>query len=458
MYFNGESILVLGLGISGISTVKALDKLGGKILISDSKSEEELKDILSELDGIEYEGYFSGAKLDLDKVEIIVKSPGIKPSNDTLVKAREKNIEIMTDLELAYRVSPTDNIITITGTNGKTTTTTIIGDIFKKAGKNVYLAGNIGYGILEKIVDAKEEDVFIIEASSFQLEDTSEFRPKIGLILNITPDHLDWHGSMENYIKSKKKIFANQRKDDLMVLNIEDATLKASEDEIKGNLIWFSVNGKLDEGICIEDGKIVYNTKGSSLEIMNVSDIPLLGKHNIENVMGSIGVSLGFGLDVKTIKTAIMEFKAVEHRIEYVDEIGGIRFYNDSKGTNPESTIKAIEAMDRETILIAGGYDKGSDYLDMMKSFDGKIKALVLMGETRDRIKAQAVESGYDERNIYYVEDMNQAVGKSFDLSSDGMNVLLSPACASWGMYNNYEERGRDFKGLVKNIKGDKVE
>lgn len=450
MYLKNKKVLVLGLGISGLSIVKALDKLQAEISVYDSKSEEELADFFSKVKGIGLRKYLNNKKIDLGNVDLIVKSPGVPPNIPIIVEAKKRNIEIITDLELAYRVSPTENIICITGTNGKTTTTTLTGDIFKNKGKNTFAVGNIGVGILDKIIDAKEEDVFVIEASSFQLEDTKEFKPKISLILNITPDHLTWHGSLDNYIQAKKKAIINQEENDYTILNYNDKILRDLGDKIKSNVIWFSVEEKLNSGVYIEDGYIVIKEKDEIINVMKVEEVNLPGKHNLENVLGSIGIAWAMKVDIESIKNTVKNFKGVEHRIEYVKTINEVSYYNDSKGTNPDSTIKAIEALDAPIILIAGGYDKGSEFHELIKSFNGKIKELILLGETREKIKKSGIDNGFN--NIHLVKDMKEAVKLSSELASLKDNVLLSPACASWGMYNNFEERGRDFKNSVYSL------
>lgn len=450
MYLKNKKVLVLGLGISGLSIVKALDKLQAKIIVYDSKSEEELTDFFDQVKRIDLQKYLNNKEINLESIDLIVKSPGITHDIPIIIEAKKRNIEIITDLELAYRIAPTKNIISITGTNGKTTTTTLVGEIFKDKGFNTFVVGNIGIGILDNMVYAKKEDIFIIEASSFQLEDTKSFKPKVSLIINITPDHLTWHGTLENYIKAKKKNIVNQDKDDYTILNYDDKILRNLESQLNSNLIWFSVKEKLDQGIFIEEGYIVIKDKRETVKVMRVGEVTLPGKHNLENILASIAIAWVMKIDMESMKNTIKKFKGVEHRIEYVKTINEVSYYNDSKGTNPDSTIKAIEAINPPIILIAGGYDKGSEFDELIKSFNGKIKELILFGETKEKIKKAAVENGFN--NIYLVKDMKEAVKLSFELGIAKDNVLLSPACASWGMYNNFEERGIDFKNSVYNL------
>ncbi len=450
MDLKNKNVLVLGLGISGLSIVKALDKLQAEIIVHDSKSEEELGLFFQQIKEIKLIKYLNNEEINLANIDLIVKSPGIPHNIPIIVEAKKRNIEIITDLELAYRISPTENLISITGTNGKTTTTTLAGEIFQDSGLMPFVVGNIGVGILDKMVEAKTEDIFIIESSSFQLEDTKYFRPKVSLILNITSDHLSWHGNLENYIEAKKKSIVNQEENDYTILNYDDRVLRNLGEQLISNIIWFSVEEKLDQGVYIDNGYIIIKEGEDTIKIMKLEDVNLPGKHNLENVLASIAIAYAMEVDMETVKNTIMGFKGVEHRIEYVRTIDEISFYNDSKGTNPDSTVKAIEALKPPIILIAGGYDKGSEFDELIKSFNGKVKDLILLGETREKIEKSGRKNGFN--NIHLVDDMKQAVKLSYELASSNDNVLLSPACASWGMYNNFEERGIDFKDSVYSL------
>lgn len=451
MELKEKKVLVIGLGISGISAIKALHKLGAKIYISDSKDESELVEILKEISHIEYNSYFNKNILNLSTFDLIVKSPGVPPNIDLIKRAKRENIEVIGDIELAYRISRTKNLIAITGTNGKTTTTTLVGQIFQKNNKNTYLAGNIGIGILDVILQANEEDIIVIEASSFQLEHSETFKPKVSLILNISPDHLNWHGSYNNYINSKLKIFKNQDYSDFLVLNYDDHVLKTINADT--NIIWFSTKQNLETGIYLDGDNIIINYKDYNFKFINCANLLIKGRHNIENIMGSIGIALAMDLNLDLVKEAIMEFKGVEHRLEFVCEFNGLKFYNDSKGTNPESTIKAIESFQEGIILIAGGYNKDSDFNGLFNSFNNKVKSLVLLGETKDSIKKTALEHNF--KRVHLVDNMEQAVKLAYNLAKEGDNILLSPACASWDMYKNFEDRGHDFKNIVGSLRED---
>lgn len=450
MYLKNKNILVVGLGITGVSALKTLEKLGANIYLYDSKSESDLREYLDKVGDISLVKYLAGEKPVLKDIDLILKSPGVPPDISLLDEAREIGIEIITDLEMYYRIKSGKNMIAITGTNGKTTTTILTAELFKKAGYNTYIAGNIGIGILDNVFDIKDEDILIVEASSFQLEDTVDFKAHISAIVNISPDHISWHGDFQNYINSKKKILINQDKDDYTILNYDDKLLREIGESLNSNTIWFSVNEALEEGAFIEDDWIVLRKNCDTKKIIKIDEIQIPGKHNLENVLTSLCIASIMGLSIESIGEALRGFKGVEHRIEYVMTKEDISFYNDSKGTNPESTIKAIEALDKPIILIAGGYDKGSEFDELIDSFKGKVKGLVLLGETRDKIKKSAIKKGFNR--VHLVDDMDQAVNLSYKLGKSGDIVLLSPACASWGMYSNFEERGKDFKNIVESL------
>ncbi len=450
MNLKDKTILVLGLGVSGVSTVKALNKLGSKIIISDLKTEIQLKEYIDQLKGIDAKYVLGTNDLDLRDIDLVIKSPIVPLDVPILRKANEHGIEVITDLELAYRIS-SNKFIVITGTNGKTTTTTLIGEILKTCGKKCHVCGNIGVGVLWEVINSDQEDVFVIEASSFQLENTKAFKPKVSVIINITPDHITWHRSFEKYIEAKKKIFVNQDEHDFTILNYDDPILRELGNEINSKIIYFSQREILECGIYLKDDYVVYNNGKTIIPIINHNDIKIPGRHNLENVMAAISSCMAIDIDKEAIIKTLKSFKGVEHRLEYVDTINGINFYNDSKGTNPYSSIAALEAINEPIVLIAGGYDKGSQFEQFIKSFNGKVYSLILLGQTAEKIKTTAIDMGFND--IHIVKDMKEAVNKSFDISKKGYNVLLSPACASWGMYNNYEERGKDFKYLVENLR-----
>lgn len=436
---ENKNILIMGFGVTGKSSLKFLREFPVKIYIYDKKID--LQSLKVDEDFIIFKDE------DLDKIDLIVKSPGIYPFDDLLVKAREKNIEIISDIELSYRYLKTDNVVAVTGTNGKTTTTTIVGDILKRKAKT-FVVGNIGRGILEITKEAKKDDFVVIEASSFQLEDTIKFKPHIALLTYVTSDHLDWHKTTENYVNAKFKIFANQDENDFAILNYEDRKL-AKKYNIKAQKYYFSMEKISEKGSYFEDGKIYYNDGKSTEEILEVKDLKIPGVHNIKNVMAAIIIAKLFGIDSYTIKRSISSFTGVEHRIEFVRELHGVKYYNDSKGTNPDSTEVAIAAMDGNVILIAGGYDKNSNFDNLIEKSKDKLKTVILLGETADKISNSCKKSDVE---FYIVKDLNKAVELAKKLSLKGEDVLLSPACASWDMYSNYEARGRHFKDLVREL------
>lgn len=452
MKIRNKEVLIVGLGISGLASIKTLNRLGAKISIADSKEEEDLEKALKSIGEIKFKQYLGDniKDLDLARIDLIIKSPGIPPRMELIRKAREANIPIITDIELGYLLAPTDKIISISGTNGKTTTTSLVGEILKEGNLNSFVVGNIGVGILQEIEKVKEDDILLIEASSYQLENTKNFKPRISLLLNISKDHLDWHGSYENYIKAKKKIFKNQDKDDYIVLNYDDEIIRSFSKEIEARIIWFSLDRKLDKGIYLDGENIIINNGRKKIKLMERSEVKILGRHNLENILGSIGIAYALALDPKIVKKAIKNFKGVEHRLEFVQEKKGVTYYNDSKGTNVGSSIKAIEAIDNPIILIAGGYDENSEFDNLIKSLN-KVKALILLGETKEKIRETAINYGFEK--YYLVEDMKEAVELAYKLSSKGDSILLSPACASWDMYTSFEARGHDFKRLVLNLR-----
>ena len=444
------NVLVVGLGVSGIACIKGLSKTGAKIYAFDDSKKDNLKDRLKEAEGIEVEYFFGSEeinKINFENLDYAIKSPGIKYETPIIEKLINNNIEVISDIEAAYRVTNSP-IVSVTGTNGKTTTTTLIGEMVRESKKPYKVTGNIGFGIYYDALTAKEEEILVAEVSSFQLAGTSKYKPHISVLTNITPDHLDYHHTVENYIEAKFKNVINQDENDYAILNYEDETIRNYSDKIKAKKIFFSSERILEDGIYSENGQMFYRTGNNKLSIINTKDIFIPGKHNLENAMAAGGAAIALGIDIEVISRVLREFKGVEHRLEFTGEYKKVKFYNDSKGTNPDASIKAIQGIEKPIILIAGGYDKKSSYDDFIKAFDNKVKALILLGQTAEDIQKCALKYGFE--NIYRVETMDEAVKKSFELAEEGDNVVLSPACASWGMYPNYEVRGRDFKERVE--------
>lgn len=429
----------MGFGVTGKAALKFLKEFPCKIYVYDSN--EDLQKLNVEDDFIIFK------EEDLEKIDLIVKSPGIYPFHELLNKAREKNIEIISDIELSYRNLKTDKVIAVTGTNGKTTTTTIIGDILKRIAKT-YVVGNIGRGILEITSEAKADDYVVIEASSFQLEDTIDFKAHIALLTYVTSDHLDWHKTTKNYVDAKFKIFKNQDENDFAILNYEDKEL-ANEYDLKAEKYYFSMEKISEKGAYFDQGKIYFNDGKNIEEVLDAHDIKIPGDHNIKNIMAAIIACKLLNIDLDIIKKSITSFTGVEHRIEFVRELRGVKYYNDSKGTNPDSTEVAVAAMDGDVILIAGGYDKGADFDDLIEKSKDKIKTAILFGQTAEKISNSCKKNDLE---FYITKDLNKAVELAEKLSSEGDDVLLSPACASWDMYSDYEVRGQHFKDLVKEL------
>lgn len=451
MELANKDILIMGLGLTGISNIKTINKLNGNIILYDEKKEEDLVEGLKQISDISMKKYLGGKEVNLDNIDLVVKNPGIPFDNKIILEAKKRDIDVVTDLELAYRLNLTENLIVITGTNGKTTTTALVGEIFKNANKKTHVVGNIGLGIMWELYNGEKDDIAVVEASSFQLDGTDKLKPKVGAILNITEDHINWHKTYENYFKAKQKVFVNQDSDDFIVLNYDDGKLRDLKDNINSNIIWFSRKEKLENGIYLIDNYIFSNLDGIEKKIIDINDLKILGNHNIENAMASIAIALAMKIDIDIIVNTLREFKAVEHRIEYVTEINGVKYYNDSKGTNTDASIKAIEAINENIILIAGGADKKSSYDDFIISFKNRVKELILLGETKYDIEKIAKIHGFN--NITIVDTMKEAVSKANKLAIEGDNVLLSPACASLDMYPNFETRGKDFKENILKLK-----
>lgn len=452
MELKNKQVLILGLSVTGISAVAALSSKGAKVTVMDMKTSEELSETLKRLEHHRDVTYLlEKNEIVLDGFDFILKSPGIPPHHPILVEARKKKLEILSDLELAYRMTGGSHYYAITGTNGKTTTTVLLGEIIKNSGAESYVVGNIGVGILDRTLSSSSEDVFVIEASSFQLEDTTSFAPHIAAITNFSPDHLDWHGSYENYVNAKLKISCNQNSNDYLLLNRDDSESKKLNVKTMAKILYFSKADFGGDGVfCRQD--TIFIREGMKIdEIMPISEIQILGDHNLENVLCAVGMAYFGGVSKDVIRSSVSNFKGVEHRIEFVREVNRSRYYNDSKGTNPASTIKALQAMENPVILIAGGYDKGVNFDELTELFYKKVELLILMGATKDQMRASALRAGFD--NIQFVENMEEAVNLANISSSKGTDILLSPACASWGMYQNYEERGKDFKNLVLKLK-----
>jgi len=450
MELNRKRVLVIGMARSGISVAKILDQLGAYVIMNDLKEEKKLTDLINDVKPYVKEFILGNHVTNFDAIDLIVLSPGVPLDIEPIKKAKKEGIRIIGELELAYNLLEGE-FIGITGTNGKTTTTALVGEIFDNAGIHNHVVGNIGLPVISKMFESYEETYLITEVSSFQLETVETFKPKIAAILNITPDHLNRHKTMESYIDAKKKIFVNQKNHDYLVLNYDqEITKKIGEEALEVNVIYFSLKNILTEGIYVKENEIVIKDGSLELSVCKVEDILILGDHNIENALAATAIAYFAGISIEVIAKTLRSFKGVEHRIEYVRTINDVKFYNDSKGTNPEATIKAIKAMTGDTLLIAGGMDKGSNFDTLIEAFEEKVTTLVVFGETKNIIKEAAEKNSQCE--IYVVDTLKEAIMKSIDVSKPGDSILLSPACASWDMYESYEHRGQEFKNVVLEI------
>ncbi|MCH4890219.1 UDP-N-acetylmuramoyl-L-alanine--D-glutamate ligase [Acidaminobacter sp. JC074] len=433
--FKDKKIIVVGMARSGISAAKALIEAGADVTVNDSKADIEIDfEVKKDLGG-------PPSSLDYD---IMVLSPGVPTDLPFVLEAKSK-MKVIGALEVGYLLSK-GRFYGITGTNGKTTTTTLTYEIFKAGECDAYAVGNIGNSVASVALETTEKSHLITEVSSFQLESIDQFKVHIAAILNFAPDHLNRHKTMENYIDSKCRIAENQTSDDYLLLNYDnEGTRDLDTSRFKSKVIYFS-KSPLKEGFYIEDDHIVADFNGK-IKLLPLSLIHVPGDHNLENILAAIGIAYLAGVSTEAMHKAIDAFRGVAHRIEYVGTHQGIKCYNDSKGTNPDSSIVAVKAMTSPTLLIAGGMDKGSEF-DEFVSYFKHVKSLILLGETKEKIAEAAKKTGFDK--IIFVETMDQAVEKAFEIGDRGDILLLSPACASWDMYPSFEVRGEHFKSCLE--------
>lgn len=451
MELKDKTVFVAGTGISGIGATKLLNAVGANVILYDGKESLKKEDVQEKLKGGKAEIIIGALEDDcIEKCDLCVLSPGISAFGPLAERFVQKEIPIWGEIELAYAVSK-GRIAAITGTNGKTTTTALVGEILKAYYDSTFVVGNIGIPFTNVALETREDSVIAAEISSFQLETIHDFHPAVSAVLNITPDHLDRHGTLENYANTKLKISMNQTKEDVIVLNYDDEMTRDMAGRTNARVVFFSRLTNLEEGICLVEDKFVIREGGKELFVCHLDDLKLLGGHNHENVLAAIGITYYMGVPVEVIGKVVASFAGVEHRIEYVDTINGVAYYNDSKGTNPDAAIKGIQAMKTKTVLIGGGYDKGASYKEWIEAFDGKVKKLVLVGATAKKIQKEAQECGFYDTII--VDTFEDAVMTCAREAKEGESVLLSPACASWGMFPNFEVRGRLFKELVKSLK-----
>lgn len=468
--YRGQQVVVLGLAKSGVQVAKTLYEHGAIVTVNDRKNRQECPEA-SQLEALGISVICGGHPEGLihSEVKLVVKNPGIPYTAPPVVKAIDLGIDVVTEIEVAYHLCQAP-IIGVTGSNGKTTTTTWIGNILEAAGLNPIVAGNIGTPLSEACKDAEPHNWMVVELSSFQLKGTQEFTPKIGCLLNIAETHLDYHGTMDDYIASKAKLFAGQSESDIAVINWDDPVCRELVPYIKARLIPFSMTEELQsEGVYIHPSfvpdvedclkrSILYRDAQDQLRtIIEVDEIALPGRFNIENALAAIAVSLAAGADSEGLREPLRSFRGVEHRLEYVEVKQGVTYYNNSKATNSKATTMALGAISAPIVLIAGGLDRGSDYMELLPVFSDKVKAVVAIGQTKEKIGHIAALAGLTDIRLVDTGDsatevLRAAIIEAASLAESGDVVLLSPACASWDMFASYEERGRIFKEVVHTL------
>lgn len=452
MNLQDKRIIVVGAGLSGQAVAEFLITKQAHVTLTDVRTKEQLGAAAAPLEKI-------GVLLKLgeyplvskEEYDLLVVSPGVPLTVLPVVQAKEAGIPVLGELELAFRFAKTP-IVAITGTNGKTTTTSLIGQMFRDAGYRTLVGGNIGLPLVAEVEKYTADDIVIAEVSSFQLETTETFAPKVALILNITPDHLDRHGSMEEYIRAKARIFTQQKDNDWTVLNYDDPITKKLASECPGQVIFFSRQHILDKGIFIQNGKIMVADAKGKYEIADTDILKIPGNHNLENALAATAAGFAMGLAPEKIVQTLSTFAGVAHRLETVAIINDVKYVNDSKGTNPDAAIKALEAYTVPIVLIAGGKNKGVSFADFASKIKERVRVLITLGVHGYQIEEAAREKGFT--NIYQAKDYQEAVKLAHDLAQPGEVVLLSPACTSWDMFKNFEERGELFKKLVLEIQG----
>jgi UDP-N-acetylmuramoylalanine--D-glutamate ligase len=452
---DGKKFLVVGAGISGVAAAELLIRRGRPVILYDGKEGLDIEEVRKKSPFLEQVEVLAGElpKEAVEACDVAVLSPGVPMDIPAVEQMRAAGLELWGEIELAYAFEQ-GKVLAVTGTNGKTTTTSLLGAIMEHAGLDVKVVGNIGVPYTSLVSGTTKDSVTVAEISSFQLETVHEFCPQVSAILNITPDHLNRHHTMDNYRQAKERIAANQGAGQFCILNYEDAALKEFSSKVNAQIVFFSSKRELGQGIYLDNGKIIWAWDEKKETVCHVKELKLIGMHNYENVMAAAAMALVSGVPLEKIREALVTFSAVEHRIEYVVTKRGVRFYNDSKGTNPDAAIQAVRAMEWPTLLIGGGYDKDSEYEDWINAFDGKVKKLVLLGATREKIRDTAVRLGYPENDIILTDSLQEAVSACFTHAVSGDAVLLSPACASWGMFQNYEQRGKIFKELARALEG----
>ncbi len=449
-----KRVLVVGLGKSGVASALFLKQKGARVIVSDSKTPDQLKDEIPRLldEGIVVETGGHGDRT-FQNQDLIVVSPGVPLDAPPLMQARALGEKIIGEVELAAQFFP-GSIIAITGSNGKTTTTTLAGEVVKNGGFPTLVGGNIGTPAISLVEDATADTIAVLEVSSFQLETIETFCPHIAVVLNVTPDHLDRHRTFTAYTDAKARIFENQQPKDFAVLNADDPTCVGMASRTRAQVFWFSRKKEVAQGAYVRDGRILFRDQTGQREIMQVSEIPLKGAHNVENVLAAVCVGLLSDVEPRRISKAVREFRAVEHRLEHVASINGVEYYNDSKATNVDATIKALESFPANIHLILGGKDKGSDYTVLNDLLRQRVKRVYTIGAAAAKIESQIKGAA----EILHAETLENAIRRASDVAQPGDIVLLAPACASFDQFRNYEHRGKVFKEVVHSLADTKVE
>lgn len=447
---RNKKILVVGLGRTGRATLEMLDGKCCELYAQDSKTREQMDEALVALIDRSCKDAFLGYVPDETKFDYVIMSPGVSPELEFVKKAEQAGAEVIGELELAYRLCK-GIFVAITGTNGKTTTTSLVGEIFERSKRKTSVVGNIGKAVIGAALEATKDDWLVTEVSSFQLETTRKFRPLVSAILNLTPDHLNRHHTMEAYGAAKAKIFANQNKEQYLIINYDDKLCFDLAKDAECTVVPFSRKSKLDYGVILENNKIYVNDKDNKVYICDKRDIRIIGDHNVENVLAAVGICYFAGIAKEVIAEGIRNFGGVEHRIEFCAEIRGVKYYNDSKGTNVDASLTALRAIKENIILIAGGDGKQQNFDEFTSNFDGAVKKLLLFGRDAHIIAESADKFGFNDYENF--STLDECVERANELAQSGDTVLLSPACASWDMYESYERRGEHFKRCVEKLK-----
>ena len=452
MNWEGKKVLVVGMARSGVAAAQLLRAYGAEVTVNDNKTEAEMGDQLRPLDGLQLERKFGrGAMSLLEGKDALIVSPGIPDTTPFVVKAREMGIYVIGELELAAQLAR-GTLVSVTGTNGKTTTVSLLGEICQNNGKVTHVVGNIGYPFSLAALVSRQEDMIICEVSSFQMETADTFHPHVAVLTNISEDHLNRHGTMSVYTELKMRMFRNQTAEDFAVFNADDPGLNGLPAQVKSRVLLFSRLKEVREGAFVRDGCIFFRLDGTETKICGAEEVRIPGPHNLENALGAVCAAMALKVPVPVIRHSLRSFRGVEHRIESVRELNGVEYINDSKGTNVDSTMKAVQTMNRPTVIILGGYDKHTSFDPLAREIAGNplMKGAVLIGETAPQIRSALERAGFT--SIRNAESMREAVEECRDMAQNGWNVLLSPACASFDMFRDFEERGRVFKEIVMGL------